>query len=330
MNNSPLLSVIIPTHNRPQFLARAVKSALDSSINGNVEVIVIPNGGDVTWKESLSTLLNDARVLVSPIQKGHANAARNLGLKLAKGKYIRFLDDDDYFIVDGAVKQLELMEKSNVELCGGSLAVVGSSGKILNILKVLATEDFVTGQLSSQGRTSPQFYIYRSEAIKKLVWQESIDIGQDTHWTHSMCRMKDWTWVCIDEVVCSWVQHSTNQISQKYKVSEHLKLQEQYKWETIQTLKSQGRLTEEREKVAAKCLWDLIHAGFFLSPFYWSKVINKTQKQFPHTYPKISIYEKRYGRLIPPLLLEICMMPKRWLNFLYRQCLVKLGCSSQW
>ena len=95
---TPLLSIIIPTYNRPQFIRRAVESALRSEPNGDVEIIIVPNGGDDTWKKSLADFLHNPKILVSPIEKGHANAARNHGLKLAKGKYIRFLDDDDFLL----------------------------------------------------------------------------------------------------------------------------------------------------------------------------------------------------------------------------------------
>ncbi|MGM1003862.1 glycosyltransferase family 2 protein [Acinetobacter haemolyticus] len=326
---APLLSVIIPTHNRPQYLPRAVESALQAAPNGNVEVIVVPNGGDETWKESLATLLKDKRIIVSPIEKGHANAARNHGMKLAQGKYIRFLDDDD-FLVDGAIKQLESIEKVGVDMCGGALAVMDAKDTILNILNIPYQNDFIASLLSSKGRTGIQFYLYRRESIQNFFWDESIHIGQDTHWTHTMCRTKDWTWICIDEVVSSWVQHSPEQISKKYNLAEHFKLQEAYKWSTVQTLIKQGRLTDERGRTAVEGMWSLIHGGFFFAPFFWAKVMKKTQKLFPNTYPNIPIYKGKYKKIISPLYLEIIMIPKRWLNYFYRQYLVSVGKRSNW
>lgn len=325
-----LLTVIIPTHNRPKYLPRAVKSALQAAPNGNVEVIVVPNGGDETWKESLALLLSDSRIIVSPVERGHANVARNHGLKLARGKYVRFLDDDDYFYPAEAKKQIVQLEKSEADICGGALAVVDIAGKILNILEIHYKKDFIANILSFKGRTSPQFYVYRRNSIIGLFWDESIDIGQDTHWTHTMCRKKDWSWICIDEVVGSWVQHSPEQISKKYNVSEHFKLQEAYKWSTIQTLIKQERLTDERERIAIEGMWSLIHGGFFFSPLFWAKVMRKTQKLFPNTYPNIPIYKGKYKKIISPLYLEIIMIPKRWLNYFYRQYLVSVGKRSNW
>ncbi|MCH7339007.1 glycosyltransferase family 2 protein [Acinetobacter higginsii] len=330
VNTQPLLTVVIPTHQRPQYLPRAVESALQAAPDGDVEVIVVPNGGDETWKESLALLLDDSRIIVSPVEKGHANVARNHGLRLARGKYIRFLDDDDYFFTENAIRQIALIEETEVDICGGSLAVMDANDRILNIMKIPFHEDFVASLLSSQGRTSPQFYVYRRESIQGLFWDESVNIGQDTHWTHMMCRKKDWSWVCIDDVVSSWVQHSPKQISKKYKISEHLELQEKYKWETIQILIQQDRLNVGRRKNAAECMWFLIHAGFYFSPFFWKSVMGKTQNLFPDTYPNISIFEGKYRKLVSPLFLELIMMPKRWLNHFYRQYLIYSGRRTNW
>ena len=328
--NSIILSIVIPTYNRPQYLPRAVESALQAAADGNVEVIVVPNGGDQSWQSSLFNYLNNSRVIISPIETGNANAARNHGMSLATGKYIRFLDDDDYFYTTAAKKQLMMLRKSNADICAGSLAVVNNDGLILNILKVDYQDDFVAHILSSKGRTSPQFYIYRRSAIEGFLWDESINIGQDTHWTHTMCRVKDWSWIYVDEVVSSWVQHSSEQISKKYNVSEHFKLQEAYKWSTIQTLIKQERLTDERERIAIEGMWSLIHGGFFFSPLFWAKVMRKTQKLFPDTYPNIPIYKGKYKKIISPLYLEIIMIPKRWLNYFYRQYLVSVDKRSNW
>ena len=49
-SKTPLLSVVIPTHARPEFLPRAIDSALQAGPEGGVEVIVVPNGGDQAWR----------------------------------------------------------------------------------------------------------------------------------------------------------------------------------------------------------------------------------------------------------------------------------------
>lgn len=86
-------SVIIPTYNRPEMLACAIKSVLDQKYT-DFELIIVNDHIDPIELE----ISSDPRVhlINSCKQKGPASA-RNVGLAVAQRKYISFLDDDDYF-----------------------------------------------------------------------------------------------------------------------------------------------------------------------------------------------------------------------------------------
>ena len=92
--NNILLSIIIPTYNRPQFLPRAVNSALQQTVE-EVEVIVVDDGSDEPV-----TLPEHSQLKVIRLSQNSGNAvARNVGLKAAKGQYVTYLDDDDQLLV---------------------------------------------------------------------------------------------------------------------------------------------------------------------------------------------------------------------------------------
>ena len=105
---APDVSVIIPTYNRLGFLQQAVESSL-SQRDVSVEVLVVDDGSTDGSLEFASTHSDPRfRALRQP-HKG-ACAARNLGLKEARGRYVKFLDDDDY-LADGCfVAQVETMD----------------------------------------------------------------------------------------------------------------------------------------------------------------------------------------------------------------------------
>jgi glycosyltransferase involved in cell wall biosynthesis len=96
--NDPLVSIIVPTFNRPAMLARALKSVARQTMN-DLEVIVVNDGGtdpgptlnglrdSIGGGERLSIVHHDRN-------RGLA-AARNTGLRMARGRYVGFLDDDD-------------------------------------------------------------------------------------------------------------------------------------------------------------------------------------------------------------------------------------------
>ena len=108
----PKVSIIIPTHNRPDMLAKAIESAVDQSLS-DLEVIVVDDGSSVP----VDYEGEDERVRVHrhSIAQG-VSAARNAGLSLANGEYIAFLDDDDTLLPDYAGKMLELFEQYGDEI----------------------------------------------------------------------------------------------------------------------------------------------------------------------------------------------------------------------
>lgn len=106
-----MVSVIIPTHNRPSLLVEAIQSVLNQSYK-DFEIIVVNDGG--TEVEGIVQLLNqDGRITYvrHPHNQGLA-AARNSGLRLARGKYIAYLDDDDVFYSDHLETLVSYLEVS--------------------------------------------------------------------------------------------------------------------------------------------------------------------------------------------------------------------------
>jgi len=92
----PSVSVIVPTYDRPQMLKEALKSILNQSYQ-DFEIIVVNDGGQEIGE--VLTALNrpdKIRNFRHKWNRGMA-AARNTGLKAARGKYIAYLDDDDIF-----------------------------------------------------------------------------------------------------------------------------------------------------------------------------------------------------------------------------------------
>jgi len=92
----PLVSVIIPTFNRPNLLRRAIITVLDQTLN-DLEIIVINDGAiDVENVITELNVRNNITYLRHPHNKG-LPAARNTGIRQARGKYIAYLDDDDCY-----------------------------------------------------------------------------------------------------------------------------------------------------------------------------------------------------------------------------------------
>lgn len=90
----PTFSVVICTHNRAALLPRAVGSVLDQTYR-DFELVVVDDGSTDSTAHVVSTF-DDARVRYVHRENGGLSAARNTGVEHAGGRYVVFLDDDDF------------------------------------------------------------------------------------------------------------------------------------------------------------------------------------------------------------------------------------------
>jgi glycosyltransferase involved in cell wall biosynthesis len=113
-----LVSVIIPTYGRPSNLRRAIVSVLAQSYN-NVEIIVVDDNGIGTdfgvLTEVVLSEFSEIRSLRYFQHERNLNgsAARNTGIKHARGELVAFLDDDDEFFPAKLAKQVAYLKREN-------------------------------------------------------------------------------------------------------------------------------------------------------------------------------------------------------------------------
>ena len=97
MKNMPIVSVIIPTHNRPELLKKALASVLAQTYR-DFEIIVVDDGTKQRAGGGVGGL-NDPRIKYIQHEKEKGgSAARNTGIRNSVGKFIAFLDDDDEWL----------------------------------------------------------------------------------------------------------------------------------------------------------------------------------------------------------------------------------------
>ncbi len=112
--NQIIVSVVIPTRNRPQIVAKSVMTALTQTLE-SIEVIVIIDGPDQETVNGLSQIA-DPRLRVIELPKNVGpSGARNTGVREAKGTWIAFLDDDDEWLPEKLERQLEVANNSHYD-----------------------------------------------------------------------------------------------------------------------------------------------------------------------------------------------------------------------
>ena len=130
MNDSPFFSVIIPTYNRQETICKSIESVLRQRCR-DFEVIIVDDGStDNTQKLVLN--FEDNRIHYFKSDNGERGRARNIGIKVSKGKYITFLDSDDILYKNYLSKAKEICEKLNFpEIFRTAFEIKDTKGHIL-------------------------------------------------------------------------------------------------------------------------------------------------------------------------------------------------------
>lgn len=123
-----MVSAIITTHNRKVLLRRAIESVLKQTYT-DIECIVVDDASTDGTSEVCT--MYPVQYIHIPKEESHGgNYARNLGIKAAKGEYIAFLDDDDYWLPEKTEKQLRLIrdKKCRLVYCGIKIEAITKEG----------------------------------------------------------------------------------------------------------------------------------------------------------------------------------------------------------
>ena len=124
------ISVLITTFNSQLYIEETVKSILLQNYK-NFEVIIIDNNS-VDETVNLIKNFKDTRIKIKILDKNYGQTfALNYGLKFCKGDYIARIDSDDLAMPDRLLKQINLMEKENIDLLSTQVHYINSKSKII-------------------------------------------------------------------------------------------------------------------------------------------------------------------------------------------------------
>lgn len=108
-----LVSVVIPNYNGALYLNEAVSSVMEQDYE-NIEIIVIDDGSTDNSVELLKKF--GSKIQLIEIKNSGASTARNIGISVAKGEYIAFLDSDDIWVRNKLRLQMEYMKTNKLDL----------------------------------------------------------------------------------------------------------------------------------------------------------------------------------------------------------------------
>ncbi len=112
----PVISIIVPVYNVEKYLRQCMDSIVNQTFR-DVEIICVNNGSTDSSPEILAEYAEkDARVQVVHKKNGGIASARNAGMERVRGKYLLFIDSDDYVSPDLCAKTFRKAEETGAEM----------------------------------------------------------------------------------------------------------------------------------------------------------------------------------------------------------------------
>ncbi|HWP93499.1 MAG TPA: glycosyltransferase [Thermodesulfobacteriota bacterium] len=176
------VSVIIPTHNRAEYLRLAIASVLNQSYRGLEIVIVDDASADNTFE--VVTSFDDERIkyLRHALCKG-GSAARNTGIMNSSSKYVAFLDDDDEWLPDKLRKQLDLLEKASSKIGAvytGHMVVDYNSRNVIRIWSPKKRGNIYEAMFEANWVSTTSSVLLRRECFERVgLFDENLPSFQD-------------------------------------------------------------------------------------------------------------------------------------------------------
>ncbi len=176
------ISIIVPMYNAEKWLEKCVNSIIEQSYS-NIEILLINDGStDKTLEICKKIEKIDNRVRVIDKKNEGVSKTRNLGLENATGKYIKFVDSDDWLEKNACEELIKIIkeEKTDLVICGLNiykknklLRTPHLEKKIVEIKKNIKEFEYIYRVFAS-----PCNKLYRKDKIVEK-FREDLDIGED-------------------------------------------------------------------------------------------------------------------------------------------------------
>ena len=184
-----MVSVIISTYKGSTVIVDCVNSVLNQTYK-NIECIVVDDNGKGTEEQiktenALRYLISNNKIIYFAEEKNHnASVARNIGARLAKGKYISFLDDDDNYFDDKISRQVEALENNaDYEICYCGLKDI-VQGKGETIYRAQSYQNFTF-----------DFLMMRVDVCTSTLFITKRIFDEVTGFNESFVRHQDWEFI---------------------------------------------------------------------------------------------------------------------------------------
>lgn len=177
MAPDPKVTIVLPTHNRPVLLDRAIQSVYAQSMT-EWQLVIVADDCTGETDSVVQSVISDERIIFLKTDRNvGGGGARNLGMRKARGHFIAFLDDDDAFLPDKLAMQVAFLETNpDVDLVSCDRIIVAGSCETRTHLppRIELQEEMISNLCGSFS-----FCLLRRSALQNLEIDETLRACQD-------------------------------------------------------------------------------------------------------------------------------------------------------
>lgn len=199
--NELLISVVIPTFDRPLFLKRAIESVIKQDYK-YIEIVVVVDGFSKRTAEYIEQAKKMTNIKIKLIQtniKVGGSEARNIGVKAADGELIALLDDDDEWFEDKLSSQMDLINKNQLSLKDDFLCFTSLERyKHKNQTKY---DKLPNVNYKDSGKAAIADYLFETKGLKNIGFIQTSTVLVpkriliETPFTKGLIKHQDWDWL---------------------------------------------------------------------------------------------------------------------------------------
>lgn len=186
------ISVIVPVYNLEQYIVDTIESVFAQTYQ-HFELIVVDDGSTDRTAEICESFNEPKLKLIRQKNQG-ANAARNAGLRAAKGDYIAFLDGDDLWLPEKLAKHIEHLEQSpEVGISYSQSAFIDEAGEQMGLYQMPKLTDItIRDVLCRNPISNGSCAVLRKEVFEGIKFQDNLDgTQQDFYWDEQLQGSQD-------------------------------------------------------------------------------------------------------------------------------------------
>lgn len=166
----PIISIIMPVYNGAQYIKKSIDIILKQTFK-NFELILVNDGSTDNSEEICNGYVElDKRIRVINKENGGAWSARNKGIDIAKGKYIMFLDCDDWYEDNLLEEMYETIQSNDVDLviCGQTDVIVDEKNNVIKYEKTSLEAHYY----KSNDEILDNYIYLRQKGIGDVLWNK--------------------------------------------------------------------------------------------------------------------------------------------------------------